>query len=322
MILLSGDWHLDEDPDNEYRWGIFGQVRKLVLNRDISHVYCLGDMLDRKDRFSAQFVNRLVAELKETGSLIPFSILRGNHDTPLRGPAFFEFANDFPFDIKYISEPTPRGRLILLPHTVNPAEAWRGIAWRDFHCALMHVTIAGAITENGFKLTAGQRLPLLPRHLKLYSGDIHTPQIVRNITYVGAPHPVKFGDRYPCRVLLLDENTFEIAEEVELPATRKHVIEISSLDELPTVKPGDRAKIRFRLPSEQIDKWGEIEQQLTIWARDNGIEIAGTEVIIEGGARELDLDMAPEQLLREFAESEGISKDLLADGLSLLKFSL
>jgi DNA repair exonuclease SbcCD nuclease subunit len=323
MILLSGDWHLDEDPDNEYRWDIFNRVREIAKKYAVSHIYCLGDLLDRKDRFSAQFVNRLIGELRETAELVPLWVLRGNHDSPLRGPAFFEFVNGLVPRVHYVTGPLPqeigKTRLILLPHAAHPAEAWRGIHWRDFDAALMHVTVAGAVMENGFRLTAGQRLPPLPRELKIYSGDVHTPQVVRNITYIGAPHPTKFGDTYPCRVLLIDEHTLEIAHEIPLEVPRKHVFEISSVDELPQVQPGDRAKIRFHLPSTDLERWGELESELAAWAKLNGVEIAGIEAIVAGSARELDLDAAPEALLREFAQVEGISDDLLATGLTLLK---
>jgi hypothetical protein len=32
MILLSSDWHLDDNPDNEYRWFAFERALSAIVN--------------------------------------------------------------------------------------------------------------------------------------------------------------------------------------------------------------------------------------------------------------------------------------------------
>lgn len=322
MDLLFTDTHLDDNPDNEYRWGIFDSVRAAATEHRVRRIFNLGDMWDRKDRFSSYFVNRLLVELRFTAACAPLYILKGNHDTPLQGPAFFEFINGTFENVHYITEPTPLDDLMLLPHASRPLEAWRGIKFSYFRAAFLHVTVTGALSENGIELT-GPKLPIFPRGLRLYSGDVHTPQTVKNLTYVGSPHPVKFGDRFPCRMLLLDDD-YEIAQEIMLETLRKHVLYASTLDELREAlagcREGDQVRMRFNLAPGQIDDWAEIEAEIPHLLKKAGVRAASTEVTVVGGATrdEVDLDISPEAMLREFAAAEDIRPEMLDVGLKLL----
>lgn len=326
MILLVTDTHLDENPDNEYRWDFFKEIRKLMLQYDIKTVFHLGDMVDRKDRFSALFVNRLINELKEIGIRTPIYVLRGNHDTPLNGPAFFEFLDSFK-GVRYFSKPDFIGdELALLPYTPNPIKDWKDLPLASMKAAFMHVTVTGAFTENGFRIEKGTNLPILPRPLKVYSGDVHVPQQQGNITYVGCPHPIKFGDSFPCRMLLLDDN-YDIAKEIPLDPPRKSVIKVSSLEELEnTVIPsGGRVRVEFSINNSDIQDYAKMEKSIELWAKEKGVSLAGCEFRVseeKSGKRDLDLDLSPEVLLYQFASEEGVSEGLLEIGKSLLKEAL
>ena len=325
--LLTSDWHLDDDPGNEYRWNIFEQVLHALIQYKSTAVFILGDIIDRKDRHSGALVNRLVTHLRVLAARCPVVILRGNHDTPLRGPAFWEFLSAID-GINYITEPTPwhvfndkRPDLFLLPFTAAPKEDWFGIKFSDYKALFMHATVTGAVVENGITMT-NNKFPILPRGVQVYSGDVHTPQQVRNITYVGAPHPVKFGDRYATRMLLLDEE-FGIKLELPLTGVKKHMIDIASLDDLyrVTVAPGDKVKIRFQCPPDALPGWGGMEAAISKWAIQQGVHVAGTEVSVESvyHSRAADPEQSPEQLLRDFAAAEGVTEALLVVGLTLLK---
>ena len=324
MYLLTADVHLDDQPENEYRWDIFEQVRAVCDKHEISRVFCLGDLVDRKDRFSAAFVNRLFGELDDR-----WLILRGNHDTTLRPPAYFEFLPN------YISEPTgyfggllrppdtPGVRLLLLPFTPYPDEDWQNLNLAVFDSVFMHATVTGARIDNGMVLD-NPRFPELPPHVKFYSGDIHHPQQVRNVTYVGAPHPTKFGDTYACRMLLLDENTFDIMEVIELTPPQKRMIDIRSaadLDKLHNIRPGDQIKIRLSSHPGGIDELARTEAQIAEWAHRCGVTIAGTEVIVDAPlvAGGVDTNLEPEAILDQFALHEQLTDDLLELGQDILK---
>ena len=165
--------------------------------------------------------------------------------------------------------------------------------------------------------------PLLPGRVKFYSGDVHVPQRVRNVTYVGAPHPIKFGDDYPCRMLLLDEG-FNVAMEIPLTGPRKRIVRISDVADLEglDLRHGDQVKIECSLSADRVDRWSLDEERLASWASRLGVRVAGVSTVLETTTRDdavTDPAQSPDALLRQFAAGEGISDDLLATGLRLLR---
>ena len=324
MFLLTADWHLDENEDNEYRWKVFGEMHRILDEHPaVTAAFQLGDFVDRKDRFSSRFVNRLLGELRGIGERIPFYIMRGNHDFPLRGPSYFEFVDArIPWNVHYVTKPTPVGDVILLPYAADPVADWRGIDWTEFEAAFLHVTPDGAISESGFQLS-GRALPKFPKSLKLYTGDVHNPQVVRGFTVVGCPHPVKFGDRFQPRMLLLDEDTLDIVEEVPIDTVRKLSVDVCCIDDLHALQSrrGDQVRVRINLSSGDVERTGEVEREVADWARSNGVVLSGTEIVVETGslrgASESDAD--PEELLRRFAAKEEMSDELLDLGLDLMR---
>jgi hypothetical protein len=184
----------------------------------------------------------------------------------------------------------------------------------------MHATVTGAVVENGLVME-NNNFPILPRNAKVFSGDVHVPQQVRNITYVGAQFAIKFGDKFPCRMLLLDQN-FDIALEIPLRPPRKLMVDITNVRDLLNLKigRGDQVKLRFNCSTAQLPEWGAIERTINEWAARNGINIIGTEVLIDSlqSVRGADIEQTPEQILRAFARQEHISEELLEVGLALL----
>lgn len=322
MLLLTSDTHLDENEDNSYRWGVFDHIHDVLDRYDVSAVFNLGDVVDRKDRFSGAFVNRLLDEFERVGEKVPFWVMKGNHDQPLRGPAYFELLNARLDNVHYVTKPTPVGNVLLLPFTSDPIADWQGIDYGEFKAAFLHVTPDGAISESGFQLS-GRALPKFPKSLKLYTGDVHNPQVIRGFTVVGCPHPVKFGDTFQPRMLLLDEDTLEIVEEVPIDTVRKLSVEISSLDDLRALQSrnGDQVRVRVNLSSGDIDYAGEVERGIADWAASCGATLAGTEIVVETGSLrgEAEPDADPEELLRQFAAEDGMSAELLDLGLELMR---
>jgi hypothetical protein len=319
MLLLCTDLHLDDNPANEYRWRVFDELASVCDARPVSCVHCLGDMTDRRDRFPANLVNRLVRSWADLP--VPKVILDGNHtrllDDSLR--AFWAFLSYVP-DLEYVTRPTARGDLILLPFSANPRAEWRDLRIGDYRAAFLHATRSGAIAENGHVLP-GQDLPPIPRSVKVYSGDIHTQQTIDNWTYVGASHPVKYGDDYPCRFLLLDEDSYDVVEEIGIATMRKRVVEMASLDDLTRaeVSRGDQVQVRVSIAPGALD-WGAFEAGVDRWARERGVEVTfsgGYEVQAQTGEPGVELD--PGELLAAFAAEEGVEGDLLDAGQVLLR---
>lgn len=321
MYLLTSDWHLTDQPEDEYRWRIFDHIIAAAAQYPVNEIFILGDIVDRKDRFPASFVNRLVESLTETREAAgcPVIILRGNHDTTLRPPNFWEFLNEIP-GIQYVTGTTIHGNILLLPFAANPKEEWRHLRLSDFKAVFMHATVSGVVVGDGVVLE-NDKMPILPRGCKIYSGDIHHPQRMGSVEYVGAPHPVKFGDDYHCRMLLLDEQTCAIAGQIDLPGPRKLMANIKSLDDLKglTVSSGDQIKIRLNCKPEDIEQLDGVQAGIAEWARRRGLNVAGTEIIVNTRAQPVDINQSPTAILQQFAEQQGLSESVLALGLELLR---
>lgn len=312
--LLSADIHLDDQSGNEYRWQWFDRVRDIKSqHRDISQVFILGDLVDRKDRHSAAFVNRLLDEIERSPLM---TILMGNHDRTMRPPAYFEFLPN------YVFEPTEFAEdLLLLPFTAHPAEDWSKLRLGDYRAVFMHATVTGAKIDRGIVLE-NPGFPVLPQHVKFYSGDIHHPQTVGNVTYVGAPHPVKYGDDYDCRMLLIDDVTYDIVEEIALSPPRKLLLDIHNAADLAKLKvrAGDQVRLRINCEPDAIGELGQIQARIARWAKTVGVAALGVEVIVDAPLSSgLDTSQTPEAILRQFAEHEKLTDDVLAVGLELLK---
>ena len=326
MILVIGDTHLDDNPANEYRWKVCDHIREAQLKYKPEVVLHLGDAWDRKDRFTGEFVNRLIFELGMIGGICPLLILKGNHDHPLHGPAFFEFINGRIPKVTYVTKTTTlcdkNGKGVkLIPFSLTMRDDLvAGPSWEGLHAGFTHLTVHGSISESGFELK-GFPSSELPQNIPFYSGDVHNPQTIRNLTYVGCPHPIKYGDKFTPRMLLLDDD-YEIAEEIILETMSKRVIQVSSIEELQlvTVAHGDMARIKINLDTKDIDRWGSIEAAVAKWAEANKVDVTGLEAIVQEPrvSGDVDAEIAPETILNLFADEEGISDELVILGQSLL----
>ena len=93
---------------------------------------------------------------------------------------------------------------------------------------------------------------------KVFAGDIHIPQEINSVFYIGSPYPVHFGDHFKgCGVLLQGTKAVRIFRDT----LRKESIKISSLKELQKLE-GENSElsdknqpVKFvRVDSDSIDK--------------------------------------------------------------------
>ena len=340
-MLLSSDWHLDEDPDNEYRWLIWEDVRAQIRGGQ-KLVYMLGDLGDKKDRHGGEFANRVIDEIDKTcelgvelhGEDFAFVFIPGNHDRSIKGRAYWRMINKLSHACAiFLEEPTRSGDQWFLPWSADPATDWADLDYDGIKVVFMHQTLHGARAEG-----AGHRemeglpgIPKFPADVLVYSGDIHLPQVVpwgADVVYVGAPHTVRFGDEHDCRMLVLDESTYEVTDIVfrnHVPI--KMVAKCGSLAELEALEtqPGDKLKIKFTVPADRIEQWAVDEAEIRRWAAGRGIELAAIEPAIDQHVaddedRPIDVfNYDPVSILLEYAQAEGLDDGLLLAGQDLLK---
>jgi DNA repair exonuclease SbcCD nuclease subunit len=249
-------------------------------------------------------------------------VLCGNHDRALHAQKpYWSFLSALD-GLTFIREPTARGDLLLLPFSEKPYEDWADIPFDLYKAVFCHQTFRGA--NRGDRIDTGNlAMDIFPPHLKVYSGDLHIPQELGRLTYIGAPYPIKYGDDYPCRLLRLDHN-YDVIERIPLFSPRKRIINISSADELLNTEllSGDSARIRLTLPIEKIDTWQAEQDKIATWAKERGITVSSIEPTIETGPRHTDMEAEMTDvfsILSSFAEAEGLDEDLLFYGLDLLQ---
>lgn len=339
-VLVTCDWHLDDHPKNAYRWNIFNAVANWIDSQKIATptVYMLGDLTDRKDKHSAALVNRVedeFARLLDMGASI--YVLKGNHDQPLNGPPFWSVldyirpGNDPNSGISFITSRhgNPKTGLLLLPYSDNPEVEWDGIDWSQYKTAFIHQTVTGARGNNGIILE-NPKMIKFPKHMRVYSGDIHTTQTVGNVLYIGAPHPVAFGDDYPPQMLELTDD-FKVSRVIPLHTIQKLMLRITSPAELAAVKVNrlDQARVLCTLPIAEVEQWPARQDAIVSWATANEVDLFSVEAEIEGDvptadetATEGDPEAfvhSPQHILHLFAEHEAIDQRMLETGEALLK---
>jgi len=330
--LLSTDWHLTDNPIEEYRWEVFNLLQELAEQHNVKRIYCLGDLWDRKDRHSAKLLNRTVQAFQtlhdETGAEI--YILMGNHDCPLIGTPYWSFMNEL--GIHYVTEPILLNGIWLLPFSSNPKDEWKELKLYDSHAIFMHQTVVGSQIEGDRVIdTEPHPMPLLPRGIPVYSGDVHRPQVVGGVIYVGVPHPTRFGESWPNRVVLIKQGDFRHPQFIAVRTIRRLVVEIEQVQQLDTyqLRAGDQVRVRYKLNNAEMMQWATREAAILDWASRKSIVIVSIEAILmqdmedsDSTSQQIDGDfglLSPEATIRSFSADEGLGDDVMQCGLALLK---
>jgi DNA repair exonuclease SbcCD nuclease subunit len=342
-ILVVSDLHLLEGELEEYRWTIFLQLTDLIVENNVRLILILGDLFDRKDRHAGTLINRTIEALRSLG--IPIMILAGNHDAPMDYENYYwKFLNRVP-GLTYIMRPEHISiegvgiesvHVWLLPFSHNPAEDWKDLALGHAQALFMHQTMAGAVLNgDNFKAERDANpMPTLP-DIPIYSGDVHRPQVVDNVVYVGVPYPTRFGETWPCRCLLLDTDDLGRYVSIPLDNIKRRVLETGSLDQLYELaithhlRKGDQIRVRFSLTQDSITNWTETEACIKTWARERGFNLLSVEatfaqVIPHAQDTTVATQAAVEELSHEtilnlYASEEKLSQELVDVGLELLR---
>lgn len=324
--LFVADTHLTNKPSDEYRWALFHWLKKWVVQYGVKEVWILGDLTDAKEGHDAVFVNRLVSEIEELAEYADVFILRGNHDYLLRECAFFEFLDKLPH-VTWIDEVREVGNVLCFPHSKNPWVDWDH--WLDrideFDYAVFHQCFVGSRSSLGHILD-GTDLDLKHlEHCKVYAGDIHLPQTVGGIEYVGSPYPTTYGDRFLGRCLLHANGE---RKQLHLPTIQKCTLVIEQVSELyeARIYPDDQVKIRFNLSKDERSNWTNIKQQIKDACKDLGVYLGGIELLSDSASKEqvresikVRRKTSENDILKRFAASEDLPDDYLAVAMQIME---
>ncbi len=327
--ILASDLHLTANPADEYRWGLIPWLAKECESERAETLILLGDLTDAKDRHPAELVNRIVRGIqllrKHVGRII---ILKGNHDLLKTGHTFFQFLDALD-GVEVISKPTEDtiiggASCMFLPHTRTPAQDWKGFDFSHFDYLFLHQTVTGARASNGQKM-AGDTLPLLNAG-KVYSGDIHVPQTIGLVEYVGSPYHVHFGDAFTPRCIAIDRDrrTFDLHFET-VARLMLDVTGDEGVQQVMQLRPKDQVKLRIHLSESEKHQWRELRQVYVEACSYRSVQLCGLELKI-GKARTRvtvgDRPAAmfdPRNALCKFVEDDGLGGELLDVGLECME---
>lgn len=324
MWILLSDLHLSDLPKDDYRFGIFPWLLQQQEKYSPEATFVLGDLTQDKDNHSSTLVNRTIDEL--TTLQPPVYILRGNHDGVDHNNPFFRFLNQIE-GIYFIVEPeTVFGKVAMIPHCRTQEQfdaACKAIKFRP-DALMLHQTIAGAIAETGRPLNGFSASPIEAlKPARCYAGDVHKPQTVGPVTYIGAPYAVKFGDEFDGRVLLVDG-----AKEQNLyyPYPRKWTLRIRSgfeISQNTKLKRGDQVKLIIELAREEVTEWAAFKREALAVCKELGLEVFGTEVDVKNLSRKVTKEVkkqgkSKDEVFTDFCKNEKVSSAIKQAGAELL----
>jgi hypothetical protein len=286
--LLITDLHLTANPRDDYRWKLFDWLQTTIISNSVKCLFILGDLTDQKDYHSGRLVNRVVGaftHLYRCGCLVYIYIIPGNHDGDDPYMRFFKFLGKFPF-IRFIETPWEEeiaGRTVrMLPHTRNAEADWSAVDMSSADLILTHVTVHKAVSESGVELE-GVPVSLFrtARRAKIYSGDVHVPQIVGPVEYVGAPYPIKFGDKFTPRVVLLEN--MRKPKDLFPPSLSRVMLDLVPDDNktygLEKLARGDQVKVRLHLSRSQYVDWNRYKKNIMEGCAKFELELCGLELV-------------------------------------------
>lgn len=284
-FVLTGDLHLTESAKHAARWGVFKFLETVAREQEVGAVLINGDIADAKDRHPAKMVNRLVDAIRDLAESVEVVISMGNHCYLDPKNPFFGFLEHVHPRVRYVRTPKALRigglRTLVLPHTRSPVQG--GVlsfpslrpSTGEYDAICLHQTLNGCQASNGQVLEGLQPSRFDPEHVGaafVFSGDIHKPQRVGNVEYVGSPYQVAFGDEFVGRVLVVFQDQWIDVPNVSAP--RKHTVSIDfqevdgKWDE--QVYAGDGCRVVLRLLANEVHEAALARKEILARLRSKG----------------------------------------------------
>lgn len=338
-LLITADLHLNNLPRDKYRHEFQTQLRKIALNYRAKAVLILGDLTDEKNYHHSALVNKTVEHIHKLTQIAPVIFNEGNHDrSSLTETPFFTFLRRVPRTY-WIGEPTfghdlkglsggasaQLDRTLFLPHSPDPERDWGEFTFKGLDWVFAHQTFAGARGDNGRELDGPSAD--FPEGVRVISGDVHVPQKLGSVTYVGSPYTIDFGDDFEPRVLLIKDGKLL---SIPCEGPQKRLIEVKA-GELPShkitdqISPGDILKIRVELGVGHYAKWAEFKDGIYNWGAKHGYVIHLVQPLTKKNttvAKKATKRQAPKSdpaIVKTFAQHRDLDEPTLKVGLKLVE---
>jgi predicted phosphodiesterase len=327
-ILLTADLHFTDAPADSYKHQFPAMLCSLLKKHRVDALYVLGDLTEHKAGHTAALVNQIASYFYAWAQICPVLTLRGNHDGLDPANSFFAFLGLIK-NVGWINDPYEQDGHLFLPHTRDYKRDWKNLDLKQ-RFIFMHNTVEGA-NSNGHKLE-GIPTKIFGRDSLVLSGDVHTPQTVDMVTYVGAPYTVYFGDTFKPRVVLLDGTK---VTSIPIPGPQKRMFDITwpCTDLKAEIKrcmhkqqsaAGDIVKIRVEIAQKDIAEWHSVKERTNEAACKLGLQVYNVipfSSFERGSAKPINTTkqrVPDDKIVTEFGKSRKIDKHTLKTGLNLL----
>ncbi len=328
-LLVTSDTHFSSRPKDQYRLQLFPWLIEQQEKYQTDATFLLGDLCQEKDRHESGLVNQIVHGL--TLLKPPVYILKGNHDYIDADMPYFKFVSHIE-GVEFVAKPLflEEYSVVMIPHQTSYADmdlALEGLKVPEECGVFLHNTFDGAIAETGARMGGLTPPPSLYKARWAVSGDIHKPQQVGPITYVGSPYQVRFGDDFKPRVLLISDRTNGLFfEDLYFPAPRKWSLTVRDHEEIlnhKDLKKGDQIKITIELAREEVVEWAKIKDQILKACQSRSVEVYGVDMKTSSSSHERIKQEGPtgkttEEYFKSFCVAENVPSQIKQAGLKIL----
>ena len=272
----------------------------------------LGDFFDHVYNKGTLPVNILNALMRffETEWSVPMIMIPGNHDyfdasETEHGLTPFKYASKY---ITVIDEPTVLHRQLWVP-------------WRRCNQTLENIlqqhqevdVIFGHFDIVGFKLnptklsTEGLVHSVFPQDKPIYTGHYHTPQVHKNIRYLGSPYQLSLSEAEDKKSLIIVDHLYQVKEQLPLDiGPRQYKWSVTELTTRNSIlRPGDRVVVSASATDSVLAIVSELEVR--------GVDIHIKKKIAPVSTRIEQQDtLTPQQLFQNYGQRTKIDCESIA----------
>lgn len=293
--ILVSDLHLTSNALDEYRWRWLYEftvhLREYNSRRAPFVLIILGDITESKDRHSSILVNRFIDYFQEWAFFSKeVIIVAGNHDGLDASKPFFRFINN----IDKVSMISTRGsrsfegmsadgdidKLLFLAHSKKPVEDWKDIDFNSYDYVFMHQSTERAKTSNNFEIEHGLPYSYFNEYrCKVFSGDIHVPQEVGKVTYVGSPYPIYFGDHFQGRYGVIENHRVSWKSISSIHKWKLNITDVKQLRRT-EINEGDQLSIEFTIERTEQHRWPSLRKSIREYVREKEASLVSLQLIV------------------------------------------
>lgn len=338
MWLITSDLHFTDVPRDAYRFGIIDRLIAAAVQHRATDIFILGDITDRKDNHSGAFINTLVKHFvrlfDETKARI--HILQGNHDYSDPANPTLGFLPMLDIDIFWhgrrgahnLVGAAKSGESVIMFPFCRGTDDFKSMLSRvpsaNFVAAFFHQTFTGAKASSGVSMDGIPAVMVKKISAKRYfAGDIHVPQKIGDVEYVGSPYPIRFGDDFQPRFLRYDPKADGVWDE-RFKTIRKRTVYIDDVADIDGagLKHGDQVKIRMKMSRDKFSDWKSIEADIIDAVNTAGAELYGVEIAEDVAGAPVDAAQTESNdastIFTNFCDSNGVDGDLRKAGAAYL----